>query len=122
MRFDAEGDQAVGKWAPLRPVTEWIRVFEGFPAAHPINVRTGNLRGWLTTNDGFTNEYGYGAKLTWPTPPPAGELASKYKTAQVGGKVKVGNNYRTVVPRPVVGADQTDLQFLLSGLQSWLKI
>src|SRR4051812_39482393 len=51
-RFTTEGDSASGKWAALRPATEDIREFLGYPRAHPINKRSGELRTFVGQNHG----------------------------------------------------------------------
>jgi len=115
-RFDAEGDQASGKWAPLRFSTVAIRDRAGFPGANPINKRTGELESFMTSSTGVTMSDGDGAILVWPSSP-GGELFEKLNTAQ-RGKPKQAN-FGATVPRPVVAVDETDAALILEDLMQW---
>lgn len=111
-RFESEGDDASGRWAPLRFATEEIRVAKGF-APGPINQRTREMLSFVTSNPGQTTTDGEGAMLTWPSPEPAGELFTKLNTAQHG------KAYPSTVKRPVVAADETDMQLIMDELMTW---
>lgn len=109
-RFDLEGDEASGKWVPLKESTIRIRAEKGFPGG-PINVRTGELREFVTSNPGSIG-VDIGATLEWPTGLPGGDLMYKYRVAQTGtasGKVPA---------RPVVGMsfkDMAAINLMLGG-------
>lgn len=110
-RFAMEGDEASGKWLPLKESTRRIRSEQGFPAG-PINVRTGELREYVVGNQGSIG-IDIGATLEWPTNLPEGtDLMYKYRVAQTGtmsGKVPA---------RPVVGMsfrDMAAINVLLGG-------
>lgn len=114
-RFDAEGDDVVGKWVPLTAATEAIRTSQGFPAAHPINDRTGELRNYLLNTPGAVNMSPAGATLTMPGTPASGELADKLKTAQSG------RDNPLTVPRPVLGMNEADLAAVLTMMATEIQ-
>lgn len=102
-RFAGEGDDVVGKWAPLMPYTEAIRASKGYGPAHPINRRTGALENFITQG---TNEFHTGpldAALFMPGRNASPEMKRKIATAQVGRSLP------DTVARPVLGMNQTDL-------------
>ena len=110
-RFEQEGDDVSGAWAPLKDATQSIRAALGFQPAHPINVRTGELlqflmHGWQAAPEAF------GASLTVPDNDPTGELEEKMMMAQAGGP--------RAVPRPVLGMNLTDLAVVLMELDRYL--
>lgn len=116
-RFATEGDSASGKWEELLfPETHDIREAKGFPRAHPINRRTGELQDWVLTAGGTVSPFGSGdgAILTWPDLPTSDELRTKYDTAQRGKP----NPYTP--PRPVVAMDMVDLERALDALEKWI--
>lgn len=112
-RFDTEGDRASGKWEDLRPATNDIREHLGYPRAHPINERTGDLRNFIKSSTGDTAFVGaQTVRLSWPDVPPAqGGLSQKFETAQVGKKSP------GTPPRPVAAIDAIDLQTALVALR-----
>lgn len=112
-RFGSEGDDASGKWMPLRKATEHFRSKAGFPPAHPINVRTLQMFDFITSADGsISGGPGY-ASLNWPGARGRGqELAAKIRTAQ---GLTAG-----VVARPVLGLSQTDDIFISARLLVYL--
>jgi len=112
-RFSSEGDDASGPWAPLTPGTEAIRARRGFPAAHPINIRTHDLQRFILGSTG--NVVGAGAwQFQWPDDPPSGTLVDKMQTAQMG---RVNPN---TVPRPVVAIGAHDYNEILDSLSAFL--
>jgi len=112
-RFAGEGDDVVGKWHPLKVETEAIRLKAGYGGAHPINVRTGQMKNFLTGSFGSTISAGGITELEFPNQGSVtGQLAQKIMTAQMG----------TAIPptqaRPVLGLNINDnmaLTALLSG-------
>ncbi len=110
-RFANEGDDVTGPWAPLKGSTEDIRASLGFPRSHPINVRTGDLKEYVTRSPSETVPFGSGAILTMPGAPSGnGEVDLAFRTAQVGSS----NPYTH--PRPVLGLggkDATEIMMLL---------
>lgn len=115
-RFDAEGDDAVGRWLPLSPETRIIRAAKGFQPDGPINVRTGELERFITQGavERITPTSS-GATYVYPGLGFGGELRTKYDTAQAGKK-----SPRTP-PRPVVGIGERDLAHVLSSLSMWIQ-
>ena len=118
-RFASEGDQASGQWEELLfPETHDFRVEQGFPPAHPINRRTGELFRWVTQGGGDVAPFGGssvpGAILSWPKMPNDPETREKLHTAQAG------KSDPYTPPRPVVAMDQIDLAFALSALEKWI--
>ena len=116
-RFASEGDSASGKWEQLLfPETHEWRESQGFPPAHPINRRTGELMQWVVTAGGTTSVFsaGSGAILSWPEMPTDATLQEKLRTAQRGK----GDPYTPA--RPVVAMDAADLAFTLEALEKWI--
>jgi hypothetical protein len=110
-RFAAEGDTTVGAWSPLSTATENIRSSMGFPPDHPINERTGLLRGWVERSHVVT-PMATGAELQMPGPFPSALMETKFRRAQQG-KAKGGSKEakRTMPARPVlaIGNVEKDL-------------
>lgn len=109
-RFENEGDDVTGAWAPLAPSTEYFRETEGFPAAHPINKRTGELEQYIIGEDALVVPLGAGAALELPGRQAGGWLAEKYKTAQQG------KSYPRTQPRPVLGINERDRMEIMTML------
>lgn len=114
-RFANEGDDAVGQWAPLKPATEVRRASKGFSPAHPINVRTGDLRSYITNDSGTVSGGADEWTLTWPDPPPSGELQEKTETAQRG------KAYPSTVARPVIGLGASDISRITDDLGRFIQ-
>jgi len=111
-RFDTEGDDAVGgPWEPLSPVTVKIRESIGFPGAHPINHRTGQLRNFVTGDQGVLTSSAGSVLLSWPREP-GGRMLKKLTTAQSG-------NDRAPA-RPVLGVDFADAELIAQSLRAHL--
>ena len=112
-RFANEGDDAVGKWEPLKKRTEWYRSQQGYPPKHPINVRTGQLRAWMYQT-GMLNHLGTDTvELAFPNHPHYGvDLDAKFEGAQLG---KPGKQ----VPRPVLGFNETDFEQISLAFARW---
>lgn len=112
-RFRSEGDGMSGPWRQLAPYTEEMRAAGGFGPAHPINVRTGEMKRHLleTKPDIVPTSVG----VTYKTPGDAGDatMQSKIRTAQIGGQQP---GFRDTPPRPVLGLDETDLGLILMNL------
>lgn len=116
-RFAGEGDDATGKWAQLAHNTGLIRAKQGFPAWHPINVRTGALRTYVTTTAKVSST-GTGARILMPGTGGSKELQRKLKKAQRGGPTGKGKD---APPRPVVAVGAVDQRFLGVSLLDWIK-
>lgn len=112
-RFGAEGDDASGRWTPLRKATEAFRARQGYQPAHPINVRTLRMFDFITSADGtISGGPGY-ASLNWPGARGRGaELAEKIRTAQ---GLTPG-----IVARPVLGLSQADDIFITARLLAYI--
>lgn len=107
-RFQGEGDDVVGRWSPLKDATVAIREAQGFPGAHPINKRTGDLEDYITGHRSLVVPMGDGAYMRSPGDAATGELLDKMERAQIGDS-------RTVA-RPVVGMNEQDLIAVLTML------
>jgi phage gpG-like protein len=114
-RFEGEGDDAVGRWSPLAPATQEIRANNaqwGVGPASPINVRTGQMRAYVTQSS-FEDVavHSLGATLYYPSRKSEGRggkaLQEKMRTAQQGRA-----NPRTPA-RPVLGMNEQDMQDIL---------
>lgn len=119
-RFRSEGDDVTGAWVPLASATVNIREGLGFPGAHPINKRTGELENYITAgsfNSGIPLS-GVGAMLEFPGRPATGELKKKVETAQGGKKASAGQ--RATPARPVLGVNERDLAYTVASLTFFL--
>lgn len=118
-RFANEGDDTVGKWAPLQPQTQEIRERLDLPIgpAHPINRRTGELESYITQSDSDVVSAAGGAQLTYPGNAPTGRaIQQKMETAQKGR-----SRTPMTVPRPVLGLGITDLAYVIGQLGITIK-
>ncbi|HEY6021686.1 MAG TPA: hypothetical protein VIY48_18010 [Candidatus Paceibacterota bacterium] len=109
-RFQNEGDEIVGRWAPLATATQEIRSQRGYGPAHPINHRTGALERFITGFKADVEVTPYGAKLEIGNRTPGVELRKKLQTAQTGKKKPF------TVPRPVLGIGPRDLELVMTAL------
>lgn len=114
-RFMAEGDSAVGKWAPLSFATYGYRNAGGFPPAHPINVRTGDLRDFALTHQ--VESQMSGVTLSQPKKGGKTETQKKFRAAQRGGNSLQGHPFPA---RPVVGLDMLDAGRIQQRLFQWV--
>jgi hypothetical protein len=116
-RFGLEGDDASGKWAPLKAATQSFRQAAGYGPAHPINVRTHQLESYITGTQGLPHgtPTGFGAILNYPGGSMSKNLKDKVETAQIGRN----DNPRTV-PRPVLAVNEVDLGQLLTSLSVFI--
>lgn len=112
-RFQGEGDDVVGKWAALKPVTIAIRTGKNIPAG-PINKRTGQLEQYVTNSPSLNMQDAEGATLVNPGVTPVGSLLDKVITAQSGW-----NSPRTV-PRPVIGVNEKDMAATMTALERYI--
>lgn len=113
-RFEGEGDDAVGAWAPLRFPTRAVRKDAGYGATGPINVRTGKLKEYVLDSQGDVRSTGSSASLKWPDATPRGLTGTKVRTAQRGSKTS------NTVARPVIAMNETDYQQVTTALTSWI--
>lgn len=115
-RFAMEGDDVTGPWAPLSDVTVAIREGTGFPGAHPINRRTGELEEWVTQGNYFAYPVGPDmASLRFPGSDPSPSVKRKLDTAQRG------KTSPTTPPRPVLGVNEKDLLFVTAALHAAIE-
>lgn len=117
-RFMNEGDDVVGKWAPLMPATQEIRGRGdwGVGPAHPINRRTGDLEEYITRSNTSVIAAADSALLIYPdTAPSKPGLKAKVETAQKGKS-------RPKTPaRPVLGVNERDLVFVMQSLSTYIQ-
>ncbi len=122
-RFGEEGDDASGAWDDLSLTTRRIRHEEGFPAAHPINVRTGSLRRWLVGAEEKVvprGSSGDGASMTFPgDDPPDTQTKKKLKVAQRGEAHNAMFAGAYTPARPVLAVNEVDLEVLLLSYADW---
>lgn len=110
-RFRNEGDDVVGKWAPLQETTVHIRESYGLGGEHPINKRTGELEDYITQGQlSVTTAPGVGTLQFPGNPPRNGALREKMKTAQQG------RSSPQTVARPVLGLNEKDLGVVMTML------
>lgn len=109
-RFNQEGDDVVGAWLPLRASTERIRVAKGYPPSSPINVRSGQMRHFLTAVRGDVKQSGIQAELVFPGPVGDPLTEQKIRVAQQGKTAPV------TPPRPVLGLNENDLFYIQTDL------
>lgn len=110
-RFKGEGDDAVGKWAPLQESTLLIREGYGFGPG-PINRRTGELENYIVGGGSDVTAVPGLATLVYPDPNKARgpHLSKKVQTAQMG------KTSPKTVKRPVLGMNETDLAAVMTKL------
>lgn len=120
-RFATEGDDASGKWAPLKPSTVDIReggiergIWPGISPEHPINQRTGIMHDYIARGRAEIVSGGPSTTMYFPRrTPPTPQLANKIKRAQVGDS-------RTA-RRPVLAINQTDVTEIVSRLAYFIR-
>ena len=102
-RFANEGGEEVGgAWAALRPYT-----VEKRGSAHPINVRTGQMRDHILQREPDAMPNSLGGSLWFPKRGGSAKALAKVKTAQMGDEKS-----RTVA-RPVLGVSAKDMELIL---------
>lgn len=106
-RFDTEGASDGEAWQSLAKSTIKIRKELGYPPV-PINVRSGDLREYVTTSQGDPVPLAEGlVSLQWPDrlPPRSSDLFHSYDTAQHGKSAEFDGDQLIqgdTPPRPVV--------------------
>lgn len=110
-RFDTESSEDNGAWEQLRVATQIFRARAGFPPAHPINERTGEMKHYLTSQTGtVTLRSGVDSMSgDWPSKP-SGELLEKLSTAASGKRGQ--NGFADTPAREVVWATEGQLDDL----------
>lgn len=118
-RFEAESDPMAGIfWKPLAPVTQKIRRAAGYGAEHPINVRTGRLKAYVTDTFDMSTGADRSASLLMPSARGDALTKRKFKHAQQGGVTKSG---RPFPARPVIGLAGRDRVIITGRLQMHLE-
>lgn len=117
--FDTESDPATGVWKPLGQAANNLREYDGFPPAHPINVRTGELRSWLVNSRGTSLVLGSTVEYWFPELiAPSGPAEAKLHTAQLGRPT--GYNWlfpgHATPARPVTSITGGDVGAVLLGM------
>lgn len=111
-RFATEGDEASGKWQELTMATRAIRASLGYGAAHPINVRTGQLRSYVLSSHAVVEG---GNTLAIPGRGGSAEVRRKLVAAQVGSQSRssrrTGPNRRAPA-RPVLALSGADAEYI----------
>lgn len=116
-RFASEGDDATGRWIPLKSSTVAIRTELGFPGAHPINRRTGQLERFITERPGRIGQAGAFTTLTLPDSVPSGELGKKFVAAQTG-RVPGRKEHAA---RPVLKLSERDMISVVTDLAFFIQ-
>lgn len=118
-RFNSEGDDASGKWAPLAEATLAVREAYGFDPG-PINVRTGEFREYITGAEGEFKEEEAELGVSWSYPADVGieeDLYQKLRTAQVGATQSSGQFAGSKTPpRPVLAVSEADQAYIAGSL------
>lgn len=109
--FAGERDPFGNKWAPLAPSTVAFRTYMGYGGAHPINVRTGELRESIVGQPPDILGHSDGmVELAFPNRKmPHSKLYMKYRQASGGGRGPA---------RRVIGLDEKDVAWILASLNS----
>lgn len=112
-RFQSEGDDASGKWAPLLPATAAVRAAGpwGVGADHPINKRTGELEEYITGSSSLSWPHSLGATLQFP-----GKRAETNSLQEKMNTAQKGRAKPATVPRPVLAVNERDLAFVMTEL------
>lgn len=112
-RFESEGDDVVGKWAPLAPATQEIRSRGEWPVGPtgPINKRTGELEAYVTGSDALVTGHSLGATLTFP-----GKRTSKRSIKTKMETAQKGRAKPRTPARPVLGLNEKDLSYVITML------
>ncbi|USH45015.1 hypothetical protein SEA_CAMERICO_18 [Gordonia phage Camerico] len=107
--FAGEKDPYGSKWAPLAPSTVAFRQYMGYGGAHPINVRTGELRESIVGQPPDILGHSDGmVEMAFPSRRmPHTKLYLKYKQASGGGRGPA---------RRVIGLDDGDIAWILASL------
>ena len=113
-RFNQEGDDVTGPWQPLSQATVAMRRALGYPGPGPINFRTGDMFTFLEGAPGVTTGSGT-VEWEFPGPGMSQDIFDKLQTAQKGK-----NNPRTV-PRPVLGMNHVDSEFITGELADFIR-
>lgn len=114
-RFDSEGDKAVGgKWAPLKPYTQRVRVDAGYGPMHPINKRTGALESYITQGSNEFRTSAISAALLMPGKGGTKDQKKAFETAQIGRR------WPLTAPRPVLALDQQDMIEVMVALGGFI--
>jgi hypothetical protein len=113
-RFDNEGDDAVGQWVPLGPATQAIRSALGYGSSHPINVRTGEMRGFVTGSAVDIVGGADSVTLFFPERNMSSTVAKKMTTAQWG------TSFPDTPARPVVAVSNVEEEIITRDLVSYL--
>jgi hypothetical protein len=115
-RFQQEGDDVSGPWAPLASSTVEIRQRQGQSGAGPINRRTGELEAYVTEGQFRIVAHSLGATLTYPGNTPGRQsILQKMETAQTG------RVFPPTVPRPVLGMNERDLMYIVTTLAFFIE-
>lgn len=115
-RFENEGDDVSGKWAPLANSTVEIREKSGFGAEHPINKRTGELEAYITGSGWNVTAAPAMATLRFP-----GKQTSKRSVREKMKTAQQGRSRPSTVPRPVLGLNEQDLLSVMTMLAFYIK-
>lgn len=110
LRFDREGDDASGKWAQLAAATIHMRQAQGFPGAHPINVRTGGMKRHLLDSKSIT----YGGSVLNVPATSTGLTRKKIAVAQNG------RDFGNTPARPVLALNSVDTIIGTEALMQWI--
>lgn len=116
-RFAKQGDDVTGRWHPLSVATQQIRQAAGYQPAHPINVRTGEMRAYITGSHGRVVSAGGLTELEYPSPGTAATaLMRKVMVAQAGSASP------STPARPVLGFNMNDTVALTAIVAGYLTV
>jgi hypothetical protein len=108
-RFAEQGDDASGSWPELADYTVYDRINLGYGAG-PIQVRTQDLEDYITETPGDIFITQAGARMVFPGSGATQANKLKYKV----GSAQKGNVRTGAPPRPVLAANEVDLEYFLT--------
>jgi hypothetical protein len=113
-RFNAEGDDATGRWQPLAVTTQRIRQSLGYGAEHPINRRSDEMMDTVLSDPGEVTSAS-DVTLLWPGADLPQQVVEKLETAQHGK----GNP--NTPPRPVLAVSNIALDLVTEDLATHIN-
>lgn len=117
-RFAYQGDRVSGHWPDASEATEAMKENLEFDA-EALNIRTGEMFDFLTSKAQFSVA-GDQAMMSLPGRRPNPLMTRKIRTAQFGSNDNPIDEFGPTPPRPVLGFDEQDMEFLLRSLERWV--
>lgn len=120
-RFETEGDETTGNWAPLSDASERWRRWDGVGTDH-INKRTGKLEEFIRQAVPTIVRGADSAILQYPGGMPGDKItAQKYRVAQQGQSAGVDKRRKPKTPpRPIVAVGVEEFGVIQSRLERYI--